>query len=88
MFGDIRRIRGRVSLVLAVLISVFAIGCTAAAPGAAKRALGDQAARNGRLAGDPYQAGTRAAQRAGSAVGTTWHVGLTGTHPGGGGPQR
>ena len=85
MFDDSRRIRGGASLALAVLIGVTAIGCTVAAPGAGIRSVGDQSARNGRLAGDPYQAGTRAPQK---AVRHVSRVGLTGTHPGGGGPQE
>ena len=86
MFENGTRIRGGAGLALAVLISVSAIGCTVAAPGAGIRSIGDQSARNGRLAGDPYQAGTRAPQKAsGSKVS---RVGLTGTHPGGGGPQK
>jgi hypothetical protein len=88
MFGDIRRIRGRASLGLAVLIGVFAVGCTAAAPGAGTRTSGDQSARYERLAGDPYQAGTRAPQTAADAAGNASRIGLTGTHPGGGGPQE
>jgi hypothetical protein len=88
MFDDIKRIRGRASLALAVLISVVAIGCTAPASGAANRALGDQSARQSRLAGDPYQAGTRAPQKATGVSSNASRVGLTGTHPGGGGPQE
>ena len=88
MFDDIKRIRGRAILALAVLISVVAIGCTAPAPGAASRALGDQSARQTRLAGDPYQAGARAPQKATAAASNASRVGLTGTHAGGGGPQE
>jgi hypothetical protein len=86
MIDKSRRIRGGAGLALAALISVSAIGCTVAAPGAGIRSLGDQSARNGRLAGDPYQAGTRAPQKA--AMSHVSRVGLTGTHPGGGGPQE
>jgi len=88
MFDDIKRIRGRASLALAVLISVLAIGCTAPAPGAASRSLGDQSARQTRLAGDPYQAGTRAPHKTTAAASNASRIGLTGTHAGGGGPQE
>jgi len=101
MFDDIRRIRGLAGLALVVVVGVFAIGCSSGAPAAAStQAVGMPPARAQRLVGDPYSAGTRppapaTGATAGSVAspqvtkyGGTADDRLTGTHPGGGGPQR
>jgi hypothetical protein len=67
------------------------------APAAAARSTtaastGASIARRLRIEGDPYQAGTRAPAgvkaSAAQAARPTVQQGLTGTHPGGGGPQE
>ena len=60
------------------------VGCTAAVPVGKAQTVSHSQVRDGRLAGDPYQAGGRSqdAQTPSNARQ------LTGTHPGGGGPQE
>jgi hypothetical protein len=84
MFEDKKRKRGLASLALAGLVGFSLIGCSAALPAGRAQPGNPPGARQGRLVGDPYQAGTR-------SKGTTTIVNtrqLTGTHPGGGGPQE
>jgi hypothetical protein len=85
MSGDRKRNRGLASLTVAGLVGIFVVGCTAAVPAGKAQAASHPEVRDGRLVGDPYQAGGRS-QGAQKPV-TTW-PGLTGTHPGGGGPQE
>ena len=85
MSDDKKRNRGVASLALAGLVGIFVVGCTAAVPVGKAQAVSHPQVRDGRLVGDPYQAGGRSggAQKQGTA-----RPGLTGTHPGGGGPQE
>jgi hypothetical protein len=84
MFKDKKRDRGLASLALASLIGVSLIGCTAASPAGKAETMIHPQARQGRLVGDPYQAGGRS-NPAPTAVNTRQ---LTGTHAGGTGPQE
>ena len=78
MSRDKKRDRGLASLALAGLVGIFVVGCTAAVPAGKAQAVDHSQVRDGRLAGDPYQG----AQKPVNARQ------LTGTHPGGGGPQE
>ncbi len=84
MFEDRKRKRGLASLALAGLVGFSLIGCTAASPAGKARPGNPPDARQGRLVGDPYQAGGRS-QGTPTAVNTRQ---LTGTHAGGAGPQQ
>ena len=84
MSGDKKRDRRLASLALAGLVGIFVVGCTAAVPAGKAQAVDHSQVRDGRLAGDPYQAGGRS-QGAQKPVNARQ---LTGTHPGGGGPQE
>jgi hypothetical protein len=84
MFGNRKQNRGMASLALAGVVGIFVLGCTAATPVGGAQSVSHPEARDNRLVGDPYQAGGR-------SLGAQTHVNtrqLTGTHPGGGGPQE
>ncbi len=84
MFEDRKGKRGLASLALAGIVGFSLIGCTAALPAGKAQPGNPPEARQGRLVGDPYQAGSRT-QGASTAVNTRQ---LTGTHAGGAGPQE
>jgi hypothetical protein len=100
MFDDRKQNRGLASLVLAGLVGVFVVGCTAAAPAGGAQLVSHPSAREDRLSGDPYQAGSRAPGTSTGAKAISVDPpkdqkarkvaldGRTGTHPGGGGPQK
>ena len=82
MFEDKKR--GLASLAMAGLVGFSLIGCTAASPAGKALPGNPPEARQGRLVGDPYQAGGRS-QGTSKAVNSRQ---LLGTHPGGAGPQK
>jgi hypothetical protein len=83
MSGDKKRNRGLTSLAVAGLVGILVVGCSAA-PAAKAQPGSPPQVREGRLVGDPYQAGGRS-QSAQTPVNVRQ---LTGTHPGGAGPQE
>ena len=84
MFDDRKRKRGLASLALAGLVGFSLIGCTAASPAGKAQPGNPPQARQGRLVGDPYQAGGRSSEA--QTIANTRQ--LTGTHAGGAGPQE
>lgn len=92
MFDRMARNGGLGGLAAVTVLMVVLAGCTADASAARLGAGIRSNAAQVRLEGDPYQAGTRApAAVKGSAAQParlTVQQGLTGTHPGGGGPQE
>ena len=84
MFGNRKRNRGMASLAAAGLVGIIVVGCTAATPVGGAQSVSHPQVRVNRLVGDPYQAGGR-------PTGAQTQVNprqMTGTHPGGGGPQE
>ena len=84
MSGDKKRNRGLASLALASLVGIAVVGCSSAVPVGKAQTVSHPLVREERLAGDPYQAGGRS-QGAQKLVNERQ---LTGTHPGGSGPQE
>jgi hypothetical protein len=91
MFDHKARNGGFGGLAAVTVLAVVLAGCSADASAARLGGGISPKAVQLRLEGDPYQAGTRAPAKAGATAKQTLpaiQLGRTGTHPGGGGPQK
>jgi hypothetical protein len=84
MFKHMARKRGLVSLAPVALFALVATGCVSAAPGAGAAGTSGGYNVQDRMEGHSTVVTTKAPIKSRG----TWQVGLTGTHAGGGGPQR